>query len=418
MNAQKTDNQKNHNNDKAIAELSNKVREIRSRICNRFILAFAIIAVPTLAASLYRITIIGWQPVMAIHIIIAFFLWGIALFRSRVPYVIQAGFIIVVFILIGLGGIFQFGLVSGGIAFIVVTGPIATLLIGGKKGLAALVVVFSGVLVIGLLFVADKLHYTFDVQAYSVTPAAWATSIISWMLASIVLTLSLYVFNKQLIQTLMHAIRNQNALFLSQERLNMVLDGSEQGFWDWNIETGEVLRNDRWAQMLGYETILDFEKNTDSWTNSIFPDDRDAAWKSINDHLEGRTASHKLEYRMLTKDGGYKWILDNAKIVQRDSNDRPLRMSGTHSDITPRKQMEEERESLINSLNSALNELKILRGIIPICSYCHQIRDEEGAWNKIEAYITKHSSAEFSHGICPNCLAKAREDIGVNDKDE
>jgi PAS domain S-box-containing protein len=216
----------------------------------------------------------------------------------------------------------------------------------------------------------------------------------------------------------MHAIRNQNALFLSQERLNMVLDGSEQGFWDWNIETGEVLRNDRWAQMLGYETILDFEKNTDSWTNSIFPDDRDAAWKSINDHLEGRTASHKLEYRMLTKDGGYKWILDNAKIVQRDSNDRPLRMSGTHSDITPRKQMEEERESLINSLNSALNELKILRGIIPICSYCHQIRDEEGAWNKIEAYITKHSSAEFSHGICPNCLAKAREDIGVNDKDE
>ncbi len=82
--------------------------------------------------------------------------------------------------------------------------------------------------------------------------------------------------------------------------------------------------------MLGYSTIKEFESNTDTWTNSIHPDDRDAAWKSINDHLEGRTTSHKMEYRMLTKDGGYKWILDHAKIVQRDSIGRPLRMSGTH----------------------------------------------------------------------------------------
>ncbi len=131
-------------------------------------------------------------------------------------------------------------------------------------------------------------------------------------------------------------------LRLSEERLKMVLEGSELGFWDWNIETGEVKRNDRWAQMLGYSTIEDFEDNTDTWTNSIHPDDRDAAWASINDHKSGRTPSHKLEYRMLTKDGGYKWILDHAKIVQYDDKGRPLRMSGTHRDITNQKRAEEK----------------------------------------------------------------------------
>lgn len=132
-----------------------------------------------------------------------------------------------------------------------------------------------------------------------------------------------------------------NKLLLSKERLNMVLEGGQHGFWDWNIKTGEVKRNDRWAQMLGYSSIKDFDENTDTWTNSIYPDDRDAAWTSINNHLEGRTDRHELEYRMLTKDGGYKWILDHAKIVQRDDNGNPLRMCGTHSDISERKQVEQ-----------------------------------------------------------------------------
>lgn len=205
-------------------------------------------------------------------------------------------------------------------------------------------------------------------------------------------------------------------LLLSEERLKMVLEGSEQGFWDWNIVTDEVKRNERWAQMLGYSTIKEFEDNTDTWTNSIYPEDRDAAWTSIKDHLEGRTAAHKIEYRMITKDGSYKWILDHAKIVQRDEEGRPLRMSGTHSDISARKKIEEERDGLIKSLQEALSEIKILKGIIPICSYCHNIRDDEGAWDRVEDYISKHSGAEFSHGVCPECMKKLRVEAGLDSK--
>lgn len=125
----------------------------------------------------------------------------------------------------------------------------------------------------------------------------------------------------------------------SEERLQFVLEGSQLGFWDWNIETGEVFRNTHWAEMLGY-TIEEVEHNVKQWTDLHHPDDRAMAWQSIQDHLEGKTSAHKIEYRMLTKDGQYKWILDQAKIVSRDSQGKPLRMSGTHTDISDRKHVE------------------------------------------------------------------------------
>ena len=208
----------------------------------------------------------------------------------------------------------------------------------------------------------------------------------------------------------------KRSLLLSEERLKMVLEGSELGFWDWNIESGEVRRNERWAQMLGYSTIQDFEDNTDTWTDSIHPEDRDAAWASINDHKEGRTNSHKMEYRMLTKNDGHIWIQDQAKVVERDINGRPLRMSGTHSDISARKKLETERDNLIKSLQKAFGEIKTLKGLISICSYCHNIRNDDGAWSRIEAYISQHSEASFTHGICPTCAIKVRVKAGLDEK--
>ncbi|MCM2286421.1 MAG: PAS domain-containing protein [Desulfobacula sp.] len=133
----------------------------------------------------------------------------------------------------------------------------------------------------------------------------------------------------------------EDALLESEKRLSFVLDGSQLGFWDWDIPTGKVIRNEVWAQMLGY-TLEEVELTVKQWTDLHHPDDKDAAWQSIQDHLEGRTPIHRIEYRMRTKDGQYKWILDQAKIVQRDSNGKPLRMSGTHTDITDRKKVEEK----------------------------------------------------------------------------
>lgn len=74
------------------------------------------------------------------------------------------------------------------------------------------------------------------------------------------------------------------------------------------------------------------------------------------------------------------------------------------TDVTVKKNAEKEREQLIGELQCALDEVETLRGIIPICSHCKKIRDDQGLWNQLEAYITQHSEAEFSHGVCPECV--------------
>jgi len=79
--------------------------------------------------------------------------------------------------------------------------------------------------------------------------------------------------------------------------------------------------------------------------------------------------------------------------------------------LLEQEKTEAEKKNLIAELRQALEEVKSLRGIIPICSYCKQIRDDQGQWKKLEAYIHEHSDAEFSHGICPECLARQIEMI-------
>lgn len=86
-----------------------------------------------------------------------------------------------------------------------------------------------------------------------------------------------------------------------------------------------------------------------------------------------------------------------------------------NAEIAMRKESEEKREKLIAELTQALDEIKTLEGIIPICANCKRIRDDQGYWSQIEAYISSHSEARFSHGICPECRQKLYPDIDFDD---
>lgn len=130
-----------------------------------------------------------------------------------------------------------------------------------------------------------------------------------------------------------------DALKQQVESLTRVLEGSQLGFWDWNLATNEVKRNAIWAQMLGYD-FADIEFTTQQWTDFVHPDDQERAWHSIRAVLDGRKSEHELTYRMKTKSGDYKWILDRARVVERGAEGRALRMSGTHTDIDQLKKTE------------------------------------------------------------------------------
>jgi transcriptional regulator with PAS, ATPase and Fis domain len=108
-------------------------------------------------------------------------------------------------------------------------------------------------------------------------------------------------------------------------------------------------------------------------------------------------------------------IFDASPIYHHDG--KLLGAVETLQDITARKLMEEEKLRLNNELMEAMNQIKTLSGLIPICAACKKIRDDKGYWNQIESYLEEHSEAEFSHGLCPECFriyfpeaAKAREE--------
>ena len=81
------------------------------------------------------------------------------------------------------------------------------------------------------------------------------------------------------------------------------------------------------------------------------------------------------------------------------------------SDVTERHRLEVERAQLIKALQDAAAQIKVLRGFLPICSYCKKIRDDRGCWKQLETYISEHSEALFSHGICPACMTEHYPDF-------
>jgi len=90
----------------------------------------------------------------------------------------------------------------------------------------------------------------------------------------------------------------------------------------------------------------------------------------------------------------------------RDANGKLLGIVESFQDITARKKLEDEKETLIEKLRESLDKVKLLRGMLPICSSCKKVKDDKGYWSQIESYIKDHSEAEFSHGMCPDCMKK------------
>ncbi|MCK5335877.1 MAG: PAS domain-containing protein [Gammaproteobacteria bacterium] len=157
-----------------------------------------------------------------------------------------------------------------------------------------------------------------------------------------------------------------------------------------------------------------FIKDTNRFWMMVHPDD---VSKLESDDV---TANKKKDFfiseiRMILPSEKQIWIQMSSRPTSKKKNNAAI-WSGYIIDITARRVIEEERDELITSLKAATNEINILQGFIPICSYCHSIRDEDGAWDKMESYVAKHSKASFSHGICPKCLIKERVDAGLADK--
>lgn len=191
-------------------------------------------------------------------------------------------------------------------------------------------------------------------------------------------------------------------LKISEERFRLAIDAVDDGVFDYDFKRDEVYFSPRYYTMLGYDPY-EMPASRQTWKDLLHPDDREKTVAYVNEQIS-KKESWSLEFRLRTKEGEYRWIKGRGKVSEWDEQGNPVRRTGTHTDITERKQAEFESEELIQQLNSALKDVKTLGGLIPICSSCKKIRDDKGYWNQLEAYFEQHSTALFSHSLCPACM--------------
>lgn len=128
---------------------------------------------------------------------------------------------------------------------------------------------------------------------------------------------------------------------LEHRRLQLALDGSDLGVWDWNLTNDEVYYSPRWSSMLGYQSD-ELSPTLATWDKLLHPADRDQALARVQEHLAGITEYYSCEFRLRCKDGGWKWILARGRAEEPGENGRPTRFVGTHLDITERRHAQEQ----------------------------------------------------------------------------
>lgn len=256
-------------------------------------------------------------------------------------------------VLLGVAGLF-FGVVPVAVAMAMAV--VFRLSLGGDAALTGVAVILaSGTL--GLVWhhyrgqkaveFSWRELYLFGILVHVVMLALmfilpWATAL--QVLAQISLpVLTIYPLATALLGSLMvNRLRREDfstQLQTSEERLRLALMAANQGLYDLNVQTGEAKVSPEYATMLGYDPA-EFHETNAKWIERLHPDDHTPVAAAYRDYIAGKIPEYRVEFRQRTKAGEWKWILSLGKVVEYDAAGRPLRMLGTHTDITERKQTE------------------------------------------------------------------------------
>jgi PAS domain S-box-containing protein len=131
----------------------------------------------------------------------------------------------------------------------------------------------------------------------------------------------------------------ERAARMNREYLDLALEGADLAIWEWNFATGSGTWNERWLRMLGYEPD-EIEPSYAGWERLVHPDDLPEILAAANFHMERRTPSYQVEYRLRHKSGEWRWVWTSGRVIERSAEGRAVRVAGTHLDISARKEAE------------------------------------------------------------------------------
>ncbi|MBK9796698.1 MAG: PAS domain S-box protein [Holophagaceae bacterium] len=146
----------------------------------------------------------------------------------------------------------------------------------------------------------------------------------------------------------------EEALRESEERWKFAIEGAGDGLWDWNVQTGKAYFSPRYKAMYGYAEA-DIGTTSDEWSKRIHPDDAPGVWATLQPYMEGKPGPATIEFRMLCKDGGWRWTLGRGMVVGRDTDGKPTRMIGTNTDITEQRNLKDALVAHSTALSAVID---------------------------------------------------------------
>lgn len=215
--------------------------------------------------------------------------------------------------------------------------------------------------------------------------------------------------------------RIEKDLLDAKRRLKDILQFLPDPTWVIDTEGRVIFWNQAMERLTGVQAAKILGKGEYEYSLAVYGERRPSLIDLVlkgDDHWESQYLSLEEIDGVLTISESFHPNLGNGGVYLSGSAGRLYDSEGnlvgaieTVRDITHRKQDEQEREKLIAELQQALANVKTLSGLLPICSHCKKIRDDQGYWSEVEEYIRDHSDAGFSHGICPDCLSKYYPDL-------
>lgn len=218
---------------------------------------------------------------------------------------------------------------------------------------------------------------------------------------------------KELEQTQTERTLIEETLRKSEEKYKLLAEHSADIIYKLNIETEQYSYiSPSIKRVLGYTAEEGLSLTSqDTVTTESYIKQRDRLFEAISNHQMDPAV---LELEAVHKDGHTLPVETHATILL-DAQGSPVEILGVVRDISKRKEMQAEREKLIEHLQEALKEIKALRGILPLCSFCKRVRDDRGYWEQVDVYLQKYSLVDISHSICPKCVEKHFPGIDMND---
>lgn len=308
--------------------------ETRRSISDRLHFIAMLVAIPACTFSGIRIFTIGFKPLFLLDVLFAVIVTLMYIFRKYINYRIRIIILLFYFFLMGIFSLQTFGLMGLGMLIIFYASVLLTALFGMRYGIVALLISIVSVSI--FLFAVYKHWVVFDVSFDAITYDGYH-----------LLTRGIFFASYLFVAIVIIGYINRSFAFayqrlgISESRLNLAISSVDEVVWDFDLANSNYFVSEKFEEVVRV-TLNEDIKSLKGWLLRVHPDDRRMVLEKIRSHLAGNSPVIYVEYRFLDRYGQWQWLLTRAKIAERDAENVPLRVLGTHSNITHYRKLREE----------------------------------------------------------------------------